>query len=76
MGKSIPIKHIPQACTEMVLPFCSNGKTDMFLPVKWNFTDYAKECFENYHVHPQETLVEKLYGGKSIEAASNIIFRY
>lgn len=65
-----------QKCSELVFPDGSTGKTDMFLPMKWNFEDYDKKCFKAYHVHPQERFMGKWYGGKSIEAASNIIFRY
>ncbi|XP_046669283.1 lysosomal Pro-X carboxypeptidase-like isoform X1 [Homalodisca vitripennis] len=63
-----------QACTEMVMPMCSDGKHDMFEPSKWNFNDYAKECYEQYGVLPQPFHAKNLYGGKHISTASNIIF--
>jgi len=63
-----------QACSEMIMPMCSDGKTDMFEPRKWNLTDYAISCYQGYKVNIQPNLVKYLYGGKHISTASNIIF--
>lgn len=60
----------------MVMPMCSNGVTDMFEVKPWNFEDNAKYCFEIFGVRPQTDIIEKIYGGKNLNAASNIIFRY
>ena len=65
-----------QACTEMIMPMCSDGMHDMFRVHKWNLTEYEKGCMATYGVKPQPDLVLKLYGGKDIANDSNIIFRY
>ena len=36
--------HLLQACTEMVMPSCSDGVNDMFEPGPWNYTHYAAVC--------------------------------
>ncbi|XP_054270822.1 lysosomal Pro-X carboxypeptidase [Macrosteles quadrilineatus] len=63
-----------QACSEMIMPMCSDGKNDMFEPTKWNLTELASECYKNYKVQIQTNLVKNLYGGKNIGTVSNIIF--
>ncbi|EGI66041.1 PREDICTED: lysosomal Pro-X carboxypeptidase [Acromyrmex echinatior] len=63
-----------QACTEMVMPICTDGINDMFEPVKWNITDYNNICFKKYSVSPQPYLVCEEYGCKNFNSASNIIF--
>ena len=60
----------------MVMPMCDDGVNDMFPASKWNITNISENCFKEYGVRPQVHLVEKLYGGKDISSASNIIFRY
>ena len=37
-----------QACTEMVMPMCSNGIDDFFPPSVWNFTSYSEECHKRW----------------------------
>lgn len=67
----------PQACTEMIMPLCTNGgEDDIFESYPWNFESYAQYCEEKYEARPTTDLVEKEYGGKDLRAASNIIFRY
>ncbi|VVC30215.1 Alpha/Beta hydrolase fold,Peptidase S28 [Cinara cedri] len=64
-----------QACTEMIMPFCTKGgDDDMFEPSPWDFDAYAESCELMYGVRPTTDLMEKVYGGKHIRAASNIIF--
>lgn len=58
------------------MPICSNGKDDMFEPVKWNFDDYSKQCQKQWSVTPRPMWPIIQYGGKNITTASNIIFRY
>ena len=65
----------PQACTEMVMPMCSNGVYDMFSKHDWNLTAYEEGCMQQFGVKPQPDLIKKLYGGKDIGGHSNIIFR-
>lgn len=33
---------------------CSNGVTDMFEPVKWNFTEYSTSCKEQFDLIPRQ----------------------
>uniref|UniRef100_A0A8D0BQC7 Lysosomal Pro-X carboxypeptidase n=1 Tax=Salvator merianae TaxID=96440 RepID=A0A8D0BQC7_SALMN len=63
-----------QACTEMVMPLCSDGISDMFEPQKWDLHAYSEECFNTWGVKPRALWIPTLYGGKNISAHSNIIF--
>ncbi|KAM4047654.1 lysosomal Pro-X carboxypeptidase [Anomaloglossus baeobatrachus] len=63
-----------QACTEMVMPFCSDGVTDMFEPQTWNFDTFSDECYKQWGIRPRPEWITSVYGGKNISAASNIIF--
>ncbi|XP_018368092.1 PREDICTED: lysosomal Pro-X carboxypeptidase [Trachymyrmex cornetzi] len=63
-----------QACTEMVMPICTDGINDMFEPVKWSIADYNDTCFKKYSVSPQPYLVCEQYGCQDFSSASNIIF--
>jgi lysosomal Pro-X carboxypeptidase len=61
----------------MIMPFCANGgEDDIFEAIPWDFESYADYCETQYDVRPNVDDVEKQYGGKNIDAASNIIFRY
>jgi len=59
----------------MVMPMCSNGINDIFERQDWDFKAIAKYCFDVYGVQPDIYTIEKTYGGKNLNAASNIIFR-
>lgn len=63
-----------QACTEMVMPFCSNGIDDMFEPHSWNLKEFSDDCFKQWRVRPRPTWISTLYGGKNISSHKNIIF--
>ncbi|XP_018396599.1 PREDICTED: lysosomal Pro-X carboxypeptidase [Cyphomyrmex costatus] len=63
-----------QACTEMVMPICSDGVNDMFEPMKWDIADYNNTCFKKYSVSSQPYLICEEYGCKDFNTASNIIF--
>lgn len=63
-----------QACTEMVMPFCSTGVDDFFPPAKWDYEAFAQGCRQVWGIEPRPLWVEKEYWGKNISAASNIIF--
>nr|XP_028581795.1 lysosomal Pro-X carboxypeptidase [Podarcis muralis] len=63
-----------QACTEMVMPMCSDGINDMFEPENWDLKTYSDECFKTWGVRPRPDWISTLYGGKNISAHSNIIF--
>lgn len=78
-GDSAPNLHADgwpyQACTEMVMPMCSDGVNDMFELVPWNLQKYSDECYKAFKVRPDPDLVCQRYGCKDISTASNIIFR-
>ncbi|KAM4846065.1 lysosomal Pro-X carboxypeptidase [Thomomys bottae] len=63
-----------QACTEMVMPFCTNGIDDMFEPQSWDFKKFSNECFKQWGVRPRASWITTMYGGKNISSHSNIIF--
>ncbi|XP_065278568.1 lysosomal Pro-X carboxypeptidase [Emys orbicularis] len=63
-----------QACTEMVMPMCTDGVNDMFETRKWNFHVFSEECFKLWKVRPRPHWIPSVYGGKNISSHSNIIF--
>ena len=63
-----------QACTEMVMPMCSLGGTDMFIPEKWDFKQYSNDCYKKFGVFPRENFAISQYGAQKIDTSSNIIF--
>ncbi|XP_020292385.1 lysosomal Pro-X carboxypeptidase [Pseudomyrmex gracilis] len=63
-----------QACTEMVMPMCTDGVNDMFEPAEWNFKNYNDTCFKKYSVSPQPYLVCHQYGCANLSTATNINF--
>jgi len=63
-----------QACTEMVMPVQSNGKTDMFLPVPWNFDAWAKYCQAEFGVTPRPGWTYLSFWGDRLDALSRVIF--
>lgn len=64
-----------QACTEMVMPMCSDGHNDMFEIQMWNFAKYSDMCYKKWKVRPDEKRALRMYGGKDISTATNIVFR-
>ncbi|XP_058162044.1 lysosomal Pro-X carboxypeptidase isoform X1 [Dasypus novemcinctus] len=63
-----------QSCTEMIMPFCTNGIDDMFEPHSWNLQELSNECFQQWGVRPRPSWITTLYGGKNISSHKNIIF--
>jgi lysosomal Pro-X carboxypeptidase len=63
-----------QSCTEMVMPICADGVSDMFWDRPWNLSLVAEECYQKWKVRPQPLKAQTMFGGKNITAASNIIF--
>ncbi|XP_013394465.1 lysosomal Pro-X carboxypeptidase-like [Lingula anatina] len=63
-----------QACSEMVMPLCTDGVHDMFEPQPWDFNAFAKGCKKQFGVVPRPQWIKTQYGGKNITSASNIIF--
>lgn len=63
-----------QACTELVMPECTNGVDDMFEPKQWDIRRLAKTCQRRFGVTPDPTRLKLLYGGSSIRGIDNVIF--
>jgi len=63
-----------QSCTEMVMPFCYDGTNDMFEKREWDLAQFTKDCQSTWGVTPRPTMANTMYGGRDLEAASNIIF--
>lgn len=63
-----------QACSEMVMPLCSDGVNDMFDKQDWDINEVRKKCEKDYHVTPDVYKASLIFGGRNIAAASNIIF--
>jgi len=63
-----------QACSEMVMPFCYDGINDMFEPSKWDIKKFSADCKKDWNVTPRTNMANLIYGGRNIEAASNIVF--
>ncbi|KAL7014675.1 hypothetical protein ACKWTF_016055 [Chironomus riparius] len=63
-----------QACTEMVMPMCTTGSTDMFVPKKWDFAEYSTDCFKKFKVYPRERAAICQYGAFKFDMLSNVIF--
>lgn len=64
-----------QACTEMVMPMCFDGVNDMFEKAAWNETAFIADCQARWKVTPRIKMADIMYGSKSLQGASNIIFR-
>ncbi|KAJ7990082.1 hypothetical protein DPEC_G00296600 [Dallia pectoralis] len=63
-----------QACTEMVMPMCTDGVQDMFEPQEWNFQAFSDECLALFGVRPRADWANTVYGGLDIASHSNIVF--
>lgn len=63
-----------QTCTEMVMPFCSDGITDMFRPSNWSIEAFTRDCQKKYGVTPRPGWPTLQFGGRSWKGQSNIIF--
>ncbi|CAN8004404.1 unnamed protein product, partial [Ixodes hexagonus] len=63
-----------QECTELVMPVCGDGVTDMFYPFTWNYTEVTAKCQQRFGVTPDLYKSVMLYGGDNLATASNIVF--
>ena len=64
-----------QSCTQMVMPMCTDGDTDMFEKKNWDFDKITASCMKTFHVVPREYWAVHSFGGKNIaNSASNIYF--
>lgn len=64
-----------KSCNEMVMPMCSDGINDMFEAIPWNYTAYTENCLKQFGLRPRLDMAKIVYGGRSIRASSNIVFR-
>lgn len=55
-----------QACTEMVMPSCSTGITDMFYQESWDLKKFSDSCFKKFGVRPREHAAITYYGDKTL----------
>ncbi|CAG2120160.1 unnamed protein product, partial [Medioppia subpectinata] len=62
-----------QSCTDIVLPFCANGKT-MFEPFDFDFKAFSDQCFGEYGVRPDPRKAMMLWENRSLRSATNLIF--
>nr|GEW67240.1 lysosomal Pro-X carboxypeptidase [Tanacetum cinerariifolium] len=63
----------------MVMPMSSNRNSSMFPEWEYNFTSYAEECWDEFHVIPKPTWITTQFGGHNHRSVlqtfgSNIIF--
>lgn len=63
-----------QTCTEMVMPYGSNGQTDMFWNDPWVYSDFEAACQKRWKVTPRPNWAVVQWGGLDVSAASNIFF--
>ena len=63
-----------KACTEMVMPMCSDGINDMFEMKAWNLDEYSDECMKKWKTKPRPMMTSVMYGGRNITSSSNIVF--
>ena len=57
------------------MPFCYDGVNDLFEASTWDAVKFSDDCFKRWSVRPDFNKAVHIYGGKDIQAASNIIFR-
>ncbi|ALC38629.1 CG2493 [Drosophila busckii] len=63
-----------QSCNQMVMPFCANSSDTMYRTSTWNLKEYSDKCFKKFQLTPKPYDIVLRYGGRNLEAASNIIF--
>jgi len=63
-----------QTCTEFVMPFCADGKEDMFLPHQFDLDVYAANCKEQFGTYPRVHWPEMYFNVDTMKQIGNIIF--
>ncbi|XP_004708913.2 lysosomal Pro-X carboxypeptidase [Echinops telfairi] len=63
-----------QACTEIIMPLCTTGVSDMFEPHAWKPKELAEDCFKQWGVTPRPSWISTMYGGRNIKSHKNIVF--
>lgn len=63
-----------QTCTEFVMPFCADGKQDMFMPSEFNFDQYKQNCINTFGTYPRKDWPEVYFNVEAMKQIGNIIF--
>ncbi|XP_064476309.1 lysosomal Pro-X carboxypeptidase-like [Ornithodoros turicata] len=63
-----------QTCTELIMPTCSDGVSDMFQPEAWDLKKLAKRCQQRFGVTPDPSRLKMLYGGSDMSSTTNLVF--
>ncbi|XP_034248745.1 lysosomal Pro-X carboxypeptidase [Thrips palmi] len=63
-----------QACSEMAMPMCSDGRSDMFESSPWDESIYSNACFARWGVRPVFNMTGWEFGGRDFKGISNIVF--
>eukprot|EP00611_Tribonema_gayanum_P003511 TRINITY_DN12758_c0_g1_i1.p1 TRINITY_DN12758_c0_g1~~TRINITY_DN12758_c0_g1_i1.p1 ORF type:complete len:249 (-),score=59.72 TRINITY_DN12758_c0_g1_i1:355-1101(-) len=63
-----------QACTEMWVPFATDGVTDMFWDAPWDDAHERAKCADQYGVAPWWDWAAIEFGGKRLKSLSNVVF--
>ncbi|GAB4814859.1 hypothetical protein N2152v2_001905 [Parachlorella kessleri] len=63
-----------QYCTEQFMPFSKDGKNDMFWPQPWDEKAAVEACEDQWGVKPRPLWATIQWGGRRIQAASNVVF--
>lgn len=63
-----------QSCTEMVMPICSDGVSDMFEPQAFDVELFVEDCRKRWGTNADKNKIKLIYGDKDLSPYSNIIF--
>eukprot|EP00201_Polytomella_parva_P012460 CAMPEP_0175052382 /NCGR_PEP_ID=MMETSP0052_2-20121109/8331_1 /TAXON_ID=51329 ORGANISM="Polytomella parva, Strain SAG 63-3" /NCGR_SAMPLE_ID=MMETSP0052_2 /ASSEMBLY_ACC=CAM_ASM_000194 /LENGTH=486 /DNA_ID=CAMNT_0016316785 /DNA_START=459 /DNA_END=1919 /DNA_ORIENTATION=- len=63
-----------QWCSELFMPSSTDGVNDMFWPAPFDAAAAAADCRASWQVSPRPLHAQREWGGRRIEAASNIVF--
>lgn len=61
-------------CTEQFQPFSKDGVHDMYWPQPFSVKESLERCQQQWGVTPRLLWATVEWGGRRIEAASNIVF--
>jgi len=63
-----------QTCTEFVMPFCADGKEDMFMVHTFDLAKYEANCLKQFGTHPRPNWPEIYFNVDTMKQIGNIIF--
>jgi lysosomal Pro-X carboxypeptidase len=63
-----------QTCTEFVMPFCADGKEDMFMVHTFDLDKYEANCLKQFGTHPRPNWPEIYFNVDTMKQIGNIIF--